>query len=50
MIAEKYTDYMYDLIDKVMKTIGPRESCSDQEKRLGRMFADEVADCCDRVE
>ncbi len=50
MIAEKYTDYMYNLIDKVMKTIGPRESCSDQEKRLGRMFADEVADCCDRVE
>jgi drug/metabolite transporter superfamily protein YnfA len=41
---------MYNLIDKVMKTIGPRESCSDQEKRLGRMFADEVADCCDRVE
>ena len=50
MIAEKYTDYMYDLIDKVMKTIGPRESCSEEEKRLGRMFADEVADCCDRVE
>ena len=50
MIAEKYTDYMYDLIDKVMKTVGPRESCSEEEKRLGRMFADEVADCCDRVE
>ena len=50
MIAEKYTDYMYDLIDKVMKTIGPRESCSEEEKRIGRMFADEVADCCDRVE
>lgn len=50
MIAEKYTDYMYDLIDKVMKTIGPRESCSEEEKRLGRMFTEEVEPCCDRVE
>ena len=50
MIAEKYTDYMYDLIDKVMKTIGPRESCSEEEKRLGRLFSDEIKPCCDRVE
>jgi len=50
MIAEKYTDYMYDLIDKVMKTIGPRESCSEEERRLGRLFSDEIQPCCARVE
>lgn len=50
MIAERYTDYMYDLIDKVMKEIGPRGSCSDEEKRLGRLFAEEIAPACERVE
>jgi aminopeptidase YwaD len=50
MIAEEYTDYMYDLIDKVMKEIGPRGSCSEEEKRLGRLFADEIAPACEKVE
>ncbi|MHB8896890.1 MAG: M28 family metallopeptidase [Candidatus Geothermincolia bacterium] len=50
MIAERYTDYMYGLIDKVMKEIGPRESCSEEEKRLGRLFAEEIAPACERVE
>ena len=50
MIAEKYTDYMYDLIDRVMKEIGPRESCSEEEKRCGRMFAAEIEPACDAVE
>ena len=50
MIAERYTDYMYNLIDKVMKEIGPREACSDEEKELGRLFADEIRPACERVE
>lgn len=50
MIAERYTDYMYGLIDKVMKEIGPRESCSEEEKRLGRLFAEEISPACERVE
>jgi aminopeptidase YwaD len=50
MIAERYTDYMYNLIDKVMKEIGPREACSDEEKELGRLFADEIKPACGRVE
>lgn len=50
MIAEKYTGYMYDLIDKVMKDIGPRESCGEKEKELGRLFASEIEPACDRVE
>lgn len=50
MIAERYTDYMYNLIDKVMKDIGPRESCSEKEKELGRLFAREIEPACERVE
>lgn len=50
MIAERYTDYMYNLIDRVMKEIGPRGSCSDEEKELGRLFAREIGPACDRVE
>jgi hypothetical protein len=50
MIAERYTDYMYDLIERVMKEIGPRESCSDAEKECGRLFASEIAPACEKVE
>jgi Peptidase family M28 len=50
MIAERYTDYMYNLIDSVVKEIGPRFACSDEEKRLGRLFADEIRPACDRVD
>lgn len=49
MIAEKYKDYMYHFIDDVLKKIGPRESCSEAEKALGRYFADEVSPDCDEV-
>lgn len=48
--AERYEDYMYGLIDRVMKEIGPRESCSEAEKRLGDLFAEEIRSVCDRLE
>jgi aminopeptidase YwaD len=50
MRAEKYTDYMYRLIDRVIEEIGPRGSCSDEEKRLGGLFEEEIAPACERVE
>ena len=50
MIAERYTDYMYNLIDKVVKDIGPRESCGEAEKELGRLLAREIEPVCERVE
>ncbi len=50
MIAERYTDYMYGLIDRVMKEIGPRESCGDEEKELGRLYAAEIGPACEKVE
>jgi hypothetical protein len=49
-MAEKaLVDYMYGLVERVMREIGPRESCSEEERRLGRLFAQEVEDACDRV-
>lgn len=36
MLAERYRDEMFALIEEVLHEIGPRESCSDNEKRLGR--------------
>ena len=50
MIAERYTDYMYGLVDDVMKTIGARGSCSEEERRLGRRFASEIEGACGKVE
>jgi len=50
VIAERYTEYMYNLIDRVIKDIGPRESCSREERDLGRLFADEIEPACDSVE
>jgi len=49
MVAEKYTEYMYDFVDKVLRDIGPRESCSEAERRLGLLVAKEIKPACDRV-
>lgn len=50
MDASRYSDYMYGLLDRVMKEIGPRESCSEDEKKLGRLLREELEPVCDSVE
>lgn len=50
MIADRYRDYMYGLIDRAVSEIGPREACSDEEKRLGVLFASEIGPACEKVE
>jgi len=50
MFADRYTDYMYSLLKKVIDEIGPRPSCSDEEKRLGRLLVEEWKPFCDRVD
>lgn len=49
MIADRYKDYMYNLVRKVMDEIGPREACEENEKKLGRLLVDEWKPICDRV-
>lgn len=50
MIADKYRDYMYDLVDRVVRDIGPRESCSESERKLAHLLAEEWKPLCDRVD
>ena len=50
MQADKYQDYMYDLVKRVIDEIGPRPACSEAEKKLGRLLAEEWRPVCDRVE
>jgi aminopeptidase YwaD len=50
MRADKYKEYMYHLIDRVLKDVGARESCSDEEKKLGSILAEEWKTTCDTVD
>lgn len=38
--ADSYRDRMYDLVRDVLEGIGARESCSENERRLGRRLAE----------
>jgi len=49
MLADRYRDYMYQLTDRALKDIGPRESCRDAEKQLGRLMVSELEPYCERV-
>ena len=50
MLADRYTDYMYAFVKRVIDEIGPRPSCSEQERRLGRLLVEEWKPFCDRVD
>ena len=50
MSADRYTDYMYSLVKRVIDEIGPRPSCSEQEKKLARLLVEEWKPLCDRLE
>ena len=50
MQADKYQDYMYSLVTKVIGEIGPRPACSEAERRLGRLLSVEWRLVCDKVE
>ncbi len=49
MTADKFSKYMYDLIDRVVSTIGPREPCSEAELKAADMMAEEFKPMCDAV-
>ncbi len=47
---EDITSYMHGLVEAAVRDIGPRESCSEAEERLGRLLAEEIGPACERVE
>ena len=50
MLDNRYTDYMFGLVKTVIDEIGPRPSCSEDEKRLGRLLVEEWKSICDRID
>jgi aminopeptidase YwaD len=48
-VAKRYADYMHGLVQKVVSEIGPRESCGNAEKELGRLLVKEWEPLCDNV-
>lgn len=50
MQADKYQDYMYSLVRRVIDEIGPRPACSEAERKLGRWLFEEWGLVCDTVE
>lgn len=48
--AERYAEYMHGLIERVVREVGPRESCSEAERRAGEIFAEEVRPFCQRLD
>ncbi|MDM8001166.1 MAG: M28 family peptidase [Dehalococcoidia bacterium] len=50
MQADNYRDYMYALMKRVIDEIGPRPACSEAEKKLGLLVAEEWRPVCDRIE
>ncbi|HOX37791.1 MAG TPA: M28 family peptidase [Candidatus Brocadiia bacterium] len=44
-----YSGMMHKFICDVIDRCGPRPSCSDAEKKAGRMYADAIRNCCDEV-
>jgi hypothetical protein len=50
MLADKYQNYMYNLVKRAIDEIGPRPACSEAEKKLGRLLTEEWRPICDRVE
>lgn len=48
--SKENSDYMVDLIDKVITEAGPRLPCSEEEKKGAEIFAEELGKLCDTVE
>ena len=47
--SKENSDFMYDLIDKVIKEAGPRPPCSPAEKKGALLLAEELKPYCDEV-
>ncbi|MHA1270612.1 MAG: M28 family peptidase [Candidatus Helarchaeota archaeon] len=47
--SKENSDYMYNILEKVLTEIGPRGSCSKEEKKSADFFVDELGKFCDSV-
>ncbi len=44
-----YSDYMYNLVDRILKEVGPRAPCSPEEQKAAELVQDELKKTCDEV-
>jgi len=49
MIADNYKKYMHDLIDRILREVGPRPSCSPAERKAAKLLENEWQGVCDAV-
>ena len=47
--SDENSDYMYDLIAEVLNNIGPRGSCTKEERKAAELLADKLKPICDSV-
>ncbi|MHA1335805.1 MAG: M28 family metallopeptidase [Promethearchaeota archaeon] len=48
--SDENSDYMYNMIKKIIDTCGPRAPCSEAERKASELVADELKNYCDSVE
>lgn len=48
--SDENSDYMYNIIKKVLEDVGPRPPCSESERKASEMMAEELKNKCDSVE
>ncbi|MBD3229838.1 MAG: M28 family peptidase [Candidatus Lokiarchaeota archaeon] len=48
--SEENSEYMYNIINKILTEIGPRGSCSKEEEECAELLVDELNQYCDKVE
>jgi len=44
------SDFMYNIIKKVLEEVGPRAPCSENERKASEMMAEELKNKCDSVD
>jgi len=47
---EKYSDYSYKFIERILNEVGPRESGSSEEEKASKIIQEELNKYCDKVD
>ncbi|MEJ2276614.1 MAG: hypothetical protein P8Y70_02525, partial [Candidatus Lokiarchaeota archaeon] len=48
-LQKQESEYLYKIIDKIIKDCGPRMPCSPQEAKVAEIIRDELQPFCDKV-
>ncbi|MHA1338745.1 MAG: M20/M25/M40 family metallo-hydrolase [Promethearchaeota archaeon] len=48
--SDENSNFMYNFIKKILEDVGPRPSCSQNEKKAAHIIAEDLKEYCDEVE